>query len=124
MLLKKVCHRQAITNLGNTFDVPPQLMSSVEAFVCSLYGQPKLTDVNEVGYKIFCPKYRDALQVRVTSANYQAAAWRSAIVDIQHFQVIMVMDGLLIPLLLNKILLYKNQVDQTTSRPMHSSSKS
>ena len=91
-------------------------MSSVEAFVCSLYCQPKLTDVNEVRYKIFCPNFRDALQLRVNCASYQAAAWRSALVDIQRFQVIMVMDGLLIPLLLNKILLYKHQVDQIISR--------
>ena len=63
-------------------------MSCAEEFVCSLYGQPKLRDVNEARYKIFCskgcstsqlPPCRDALQLYVKQSNYQAAVWRSAL---------------------------------------------
>ena len=46
LLLKEHCHRQTMAQLWQTFDVSPQLMRSLEAFVCSLYGKATLSDVN------------------------------------------------------------------------------
>lgn len=86
LLLKDHCHCQAMAKLGQTFDaISPQMMSHLEAFVCSLYGKANLTDVNEACYKLFCakgcstsllPPCRDALQLHAKCANYQAAVWR------------------------------------------------
>ena len=87
-MLHEPHHRQAMANLGQTFDVSPQLLNSLETFVCSLYGQPHLTDVNEARYKLFCakgcsssqlPPCRDALQLHIRRANFQAAVWRMAL---------------------------------------------
>ena len=85
VLLKEACHRQAMTDFGKTFNVTPKLMSSAEAFVCSLYHQPKLNVVNKARCKIFCskgcstsqlPPCHNALQLHIKRANYQAAVWR------------------------------------------------
>ena len=45
------------TNLGRSNDVDDELLSSAEAYVCSLYGRSKLRSVNEARSKIFWDKY-------------------------------------------------------------------
>ena len=87
-------------------------MSSAEAFVGSLYGQPKLDDVNEARYKIF--RFKDAVHPNCHDAAMPYSSISSVqtikllyggqhFVDIQHCQVLMAMVGLLNALLLNKI---------------------
>ena len=63
-------------------------MSSSEVFVCSLYSQLKLSDVNKARYEMFCskgcstsqqPPCHDVLHLHIKHANYQAAVWSSAL---------------------------------------------
>ena len=57
-------------------------LGPVEQFVCNLYGSPELQTVNSVRVSMFSkakagmePPTRDALELHVQRANYQAKIW-------------------------------------------------
>lgn len=68
--------------LGTDFVTAATLLKALEKFACSLYGQAKLSDINEARYISFCltsslehtlPPTRDAHTQHVRRASYQAA---------------------------------------------------
>jgi hypothetical protein len=74
--------------LGQEWDLSPELMDKLEAFTCLLYA-PKAssTKVNDLRYHLFCakkgeieshqlPPCRDCLVKHAQRANYQAGIWR------------------------------------------------
>ena len=74
--------------LGQEWDLSPELMDRLEAFTCLLYA-PKAssTKVNDLRYHLFCakkgdieshqlPPCRDCLDKHAQRANYQAGIWR------------------------------------------------
>ena len=74
--------------LGQQWDLSPELMDKLEAFTCLLYA-PKAASmkVNDLRYHLFCakkgeieshqlPPCRDCLVNHAKRANYQAAIWR------------------------------------------------
>ena len=74
--------------LGQEWDLSPELMDKLEAFTCLLYA-PKAssTKVNDLRYHLFCakkgdieshrlPPCRDCLDKHAQRANYQAGIWR------------------------------------------------
>ena len=90
------CYTNLTTGkLWLTLDKPLMCLHSCSTalkllFAARLYGQPHLTDVNdhEARYKLLCakgcssfqlPPCRDALQLHVRRANFQAAVWRMAL---------------------------------------------
>ena len=74
--------------VGQYWNLSPELMDQVEAFTCRIYASKTLsTEVNTLRYNLFCakkgemesyqlPPYRDCLVKHAQRANYQAAIWR------------------------------------------------
>ena len=81
MLLKDKELCGAFKDLGERFEPNPEMISALEAFVCQLYGQKKVTEVNQARYNMFrlarkseiaMPPNRDSLVQHIRRANYQA----------------------------------------------------
>jgi len=79
--------QQAFQCLGVEFCISAALVSSLERFVCKLYGQ-SCDDINEARYRLFCtkalseirlPPCRNAFVQHCKRANYQTAIWRRAL---------------------------------------------
>jgi hypothetical protein len=90
--LKLLMNNREIQNtfieLGQEWDLSPELMNKLEAFTCLLYA-PKAssTKINDLRYHLFCakkgeieshqlPPCRDCLVKHAQRANYQAGIWR------------------------------------------------
>ncbi len=91
------CIKNTFLELGQEWDLSPELMDKLEAFTCLLYA-PKMssTSVNDLRYHLFCakngeieshqlPPCQDCLVKHAQRANYQAAKWRRCLE--QHPQV-------------------------------------
>ena len=77
-----------LQHLGEDFAVTPNVHDVCEAFVCQLYNSREVNDVSKVRYDMFTskaatsdqmPPTKDALQLHVAHANYQARIWRRAL---------------------------------------------
>ena len=91
LLLQNPQVQLALQQLGQRFDPPDfsSLASACEAVVCALYGSA-LGDINAVRYALFCskasdssqlPPTRDALQLHICRANYQAGIWHRCLIS-------------------------------------------
>ena len=53
----------AFSKLGEIPDIPPDLFEDIEAFVCTMHGRPKVSQVNVACYMLFqqhyAPKNKD-----------------------------------------------------------------
>ena len=76
---------KAFQELGKSFTLTDDLISTLEDFVCKLYGMNKISTVNEARYALFSmatrqedimPPNKDALMKHIQRANYQTAIWR------------------------------------------------
>ena len=47
---------RALTSLGNTWEVTPELFTAIQGFICAIYGSRKKT-INEVRFDLFYQKY-------------------------------------------------------------------
>ena len=76
-------------NIGISWNVSDELFSSIEEFVCDLYGK-KMKNVDLLRYQMYCakggkiepealPPCRSSLKLHVTRANFQAGIWHRAI---------------------------------------------
>lgn len=97
----------AFIELGSEAVLSNSLSTTLERYVCFMYGQPKLSDCNEVRYKLFQARYdvknsekafsisdgidlcmlppcRSSLQLHARRANYVAHVWKNAQVQYQH----------------------------------------
>ena len=81
LILKNPELCSALKDLGERFDIHPDMMEALETFVCKLYGQHNITTVNEARYNMFrlarmseitMPPNQDALRQHIKRANYQA----------------------------------------------------
>ena len=81
LLLKDVELCSAFKDLGERFDIDPDMATSLEKFVCKLYGQKGVDTVNEARYDMFrlarkseiaMPPNQDSLTEHIKRANYQA----------------------------------------------------
>ena len=79
---------ETFTELGQEWDLCPDLMKKLETLTCRLYA-PRTTieTVNDLRYQLFCakkgeieshqlPPCRDCLMKHSQRANYQAGIWR------------------------------------------------
>ena len=89
MLMKNGKYVRAFMNIGISWNVPSELFSVIEEFVCDLYGK-KIRNVNLLRYGMYCakegniepdnlPPCHSSLKLHVTRANYQAGIWHRAI---------------------------------------------
>lgn len=81
------------TELGSSFQMPENLLSGLEKFVCALYGDQKISSVNALRHKIFVRKFEkekkivdlsllppcfENLKLHIKRANYVARMYRQA----------------------------------------------
>ena len=57
IMVKSNTYSETFAKLGNEAMVPPDVVSVIEAFVCALYGKPKMSQIDDVRYQIFMSKY-------------------------------------------------------------------
>ena len=89
---KKVKFQEALTSLGNTWEVTPEMFTAIQGFICAIYGSTKKT-INEVRFDLFHQKYQNqnkivdmstllpcerVLFLHVKRANYIASIWKKA----------------------------------------------
>lgn len=64
-----------------------ETLQHLETFVCSLYGQDGIRDVNEARYRLFklgifsdedLPPNKDCLHLHIRRVNYQALIWKKS----------------------------------------------
>ena len=74
--------------LGETFAVSEDTVATIEAFVCSLYGQKDCSKVNEALYILFStanreentmPPNKDSLHKDIQGANFQSAIYKRSL---------------------------------------------
>ena len=86
--------------IGASLDISSQLLSSLERFVCSLYGRPTYKSVNRLRHDLvmerfkpasgllsgmegadmcLLPPCKDSLTLHIKRANYQTFIWRRAL---------------------------------------------
>lgn len=80
--------QEIFSQLGQSWDVNPQLFEKVQQFTCRMYVAASSTgEVNDLRYQLFCtkrgevdpsqmPPCRDCLFMHILRANYQAAIWK------------------------------------------------
>ena len=89
MLMKNDTYVRAFMNIGISWNVCDELFSSIEEFVCDLYGK-KVKNVDLLRYQMYCakggkiepealPPCRSSLKLHVTRANFQAGIWHRVI---------------------------------------------
>ena len=54
---KSTLFQKAFAALGESQEVTPETESTIESFVCAMYGKPGLCDVESVRYSIFRTKF-------------------------------------------------------------------
>ena len=66
------------------------MMSNLEEFVCTLYGEKDCTDIDEVRFRLYCrdlraedmlPPTKDSLILHIKRSNYQAAIHRRSLLQ-------------------------------------------
>ena len=55
VLEKKVKFQETLTSLGSTWEVTPEMFTTIQGFICAIYGSIKKT-INEVRFKLFDQK--------------------------------------------------------------------
>ena len=77
----------AMSLLGNTTDVTPQMEENAREFVSGLYSKNVTSDLNMLRYKLFIqpgkekllPPTNDAFHQHVLKCNYQAYLWKQSL---------------------------------------------
>lgn len=85
--------RETFTEVGEEWELSPDLLKRLEAVTCKLYAsKTTTTTVNELRYQLFCakrgeieshqlPPCRDCLAKHSQRANYQAATWKRCLLQ-------------------------------------------
>ena len=97
ILLKTAKYEATLARLGDSWDVPPDLMEKLDTFTCALYGRPGIKRVDELRYLKLnefgsegqldaqrnmemskVPPCRKSLEQHVRRVNYQVAIWKKS----------------------------------------------
>ena len=85
--------RETFIEVGEEWELSPDLLIKLEAVTCKLYGSKSTTTtVNDLRYQLFCakkgeieshqlPLCRDCLVKHSQRANYQAAIWKQCLLQ-------------------------------------------
>ena len=83
-----ITYQETFSQVGQSWDVQPQLFEKVQQFTCRMYvAASSTTEVNDLRYQLVCakrgeiesnllPPCRDCLFMHLLRANYQAAIWK------------------------------------------------
>ena len=77
----------AMADLGESLDIPTDVLAKCEKAICCIYDEPNTLRVNEVRYKKLSkgaeahelPPTQDALRLHVLRANYQCYIWKNTL---------------------------------------------
>lgn len=84
-------YQEVFFELGQSWELSPDLFKRLQAFTCELYSAPAMTeDINTAHYQLFCarrgelessqlPPCKDCLFMHAMRANYQAGIWRGSL---------------------------------------------
>ena len=75
-------------DIGNSWNVSPELIQRIEKYVCKMYGKDG-DDINKIRYKMYCssggkiesellPPCRDVLKQHVLRVNFISRIWKLA----------------------------------------------
>ena len=101
LMVKNTEYISAFAQLGSSENVEPQVLATLEQFVCCMYGFYKATDVNDTRFVLFKKSYaprnedspiekikytdpwclppcKDVLQQKIKRANFVAHLWKNA----------------------------------------------
>lgn len=97
VLQKMVKFEVPLARLGDSWDVPPDLIDELEAFTCAFYGRPSIKCVDELRYlklnelgsdeKLSTPRNIDmskvppchkSLEQHIRRVNYQVSIWKNS----------------------------------------------
>ena len=92
ILLDNEAFLLAFSRIGRNFSLPEDVEKVIEKFVCILYGQTQVFNVNEARYRIFCasssqeslPPTQDELYLHLNRTNYQAAIHKHSLTPIMN----------------------------------------
>ena len=88
LMQRDITYQETFSQVGQSWDVQPQLFEKVQQFTCRMYvAASSTTEVNDLRYQLFCakrgeiesnllPPCRDCLFMHLLRANYQAAIWK------------------------------------------------
>ena len=85
MMLSTKPLQDSFAQLGTLWSPSDEIVSNLEDFVCTLYGEKECKDIDEVRFRLFCrylrpedmlPPTKDSLILHIKRANYQAAIHR------------------------------------------------
>lgn len=91
LMKKEHTYQQCFGELGESWDISPELIQKLEAFTCHMYvSKGSSCDVNECRYQLFyakrgevnsahLPPCMDCLHLHAQRANYQAGIWRRSL---------------------------------------------
>ncbi len=91
LMKKNTTFQETFHQLGQSWDLSPQLFQKLEEFTCRLYFASSCTDeVNVLRYQLFCakrgevessqlPPCKDSLFMHACRANYQTAIWKTCL---------------------------------------------
>ena len=94
IFLGNTTYQEALGKLGEPTEIPIDILTTCEQFVCNLYTSAKKAGckVNDVRYWLFCQKQKrneglsptaDSLHQHLKRANFQAFVWKKSLVPIQ-----------------------------------------
>ena len=80
---------QVLAGIGTSFVIDETIHRSIEKMFCTLYGNPKETNINRLRYQLFgktnipephkLSPTKDELYQNVRQANYQSYIWKRAL---------------------------------------------
>ena len=91
LIMKDKNHLKAMTQLGEHWDLSPELVSQLQRFTCRLYAaSSSIANVNELRYQLFrakkgdigscqLPPCADCLHLHALRANYQTGIWHRSL---------------------------------------------
>ena len=94
LMVRDVRYVEAFDQLGEHTEITGNLLQTIKAFVCHMYGWKSSDSVDEIRYRMYCqrggkipceqlPPCTDVLELHVMRANYQARIWRESLVQYQ-----------------------------------------
>ena len=94
LMVNNLKYLEAFSKLGEQQTIDDDLMNSLLAFVCHMYGWKETILVNEVRYRMYCqsggkvaceklPPCESVVRLHAMRANYQAYIWRQSLLQYQ-----------------------------------------
>ena len=84
VLEKKVKFQETLTSLGSTWEVTPEMFTTIQGFICAIYGSIKKT-INEVRFKLFDQKCQNQNKIVDMSSKQDCFSMLSVLTLLPQF---------------------------------------